>query len=250
MSRVVAVVKAHATREWPWTGAFVLAAWFAITDGTAALFGALTAAAQAHDSLPLAVLAAMSLAVPIGLVSVAWRPWIRLVCRALARPLPLSASADPSLARLVAGIERRLETLTARLKALPEARRGFLADLAAAAQGTAQDVGRAVERLATLPDPDLPGQSLTEAPTAPTGTPRPTDSRDAEVQRLLALAAALDDALAAVDLAAAGVAPDPVALATRSSALLALHEEFAPRAIDVAPEGAAGALAGPPRAVR
>jgi hypothetical protein len=117
----------------------------------------------------------------------------------------LLEEGDPAVRRLAAGIERRLRLLRERLAAAPESRRMVLEGLSTAAR----DLGVQAHALAAC------AASLGEAAAAPgeaAGADTPTlphglaGGRDRALDRLLEIAAALDDALAAAGAAAHGSA--------------------------------------------
>jgi tRNA A-37 threonylcarbamoyl transferase component Bud32 len=115
---------------------------------------------------------------------------------------------DPAVRRLAAGIERRLSLLRDRLAAAPQSERMVLEGLAAAAQELGRHAQALSTRAAALGDPALelgsPGSSDaagTDAPTLPHGLEA---GRDRALDRLLEIAASLDDALATVGVHAQG----------------------------------------------
>jgi hypothetical protein len=112
----------------------------------------------------------------------------------------LLEEGDPAVRRLAAGIERRLGLLQARLAAAPESRRMVLAGLAAAARDLGQQARGLAARAASLTEmaPAQLEAAGAEVPTLPHGL---ATSRDHALDRLLEIAAALDDALAAADAA-------------------------------------------------
>lgn len=108
---------------------------------------------------------------------------------------------DPAVCRLLEGINRRAARLRERQAGAPEAIRFLLDELQRAALELVREAALLAERAAELPDAlapltPLPGSPvLPEAPTLISA--RKVDQRDAIIARLLEIAAALDEALAA-----------------------------------------------------
>ena len=105
------------------------------------------------------------------------------------------AEGDPAVRRLEDGIARRLAALRAKLQAAPGATQMLLADLRAAAE----DLGVQAKVLATqaaAAEGAAPLTPVAELQTLPHGM---VAGRDLALDRLLEIAAALDDALAVAD---------------------------------------------------
>ena len=115
----------------------------------------------------------------------------------------LLEEGDPAVRRLAAGIERRLTLLRERLAAAPASERMVLEGLARAAQELGRHAQALATRAAALGDPALGSseQAGTDAPTLPHGLEA---GRDRALDRLLEIAASLDDALATVGAQAQG----------------------------------------------
>ena len=139
---------------------------------------------------------------------------------ALGAPLRAAAGlpdGDPAVRRLAAGIARRVASLRARVSSARDADRAVAAELLEAAEAVTAEAGALADRAAREEDPLLAGARAAtaraagvraaaarageaeasahdEAATAPQGV----TTRDRAIDRLLEMAAALDDALAVV----------------------------------------------------
>ena len=137
---------------------------------------------------------ALTLAVALGLMIAlfpALEVWRRLSVLAFP-PLRATAQGDPAVAALAARIDRGLGMLRARVAAAPGHLKLLLDELGHAAEAAVAEGRVVAERVAQLPDPLAPPD---EVATAPSGLPRrPDEERDSGMQRLLRLAAALEDA--------------------------------------------------------
>ena len=99
---------------------------------------------------------------------------------------------DPAVRRIADGIDRRLQTLRERIAAAPAATRMVLAELGDAAAAAGSAAARLAGAAALVADPLAKG-----SPDAHTLPPGSGAARDRAVDRLLEVASALDDALAA-----------------------------------------------------
>ena len=106
-------------------------------------------------------------------------------------PLDALPEGDPSVRRLMEGIVRRVARLRETRRAAPPAAKMVLGELIDASEKLQEVAARLAERAAVIDDP-LGG------PEAKTIAPGEAVARDAALERLLELASALDDALAAV----------------------------------------------------
>jgi hypothetical protein len=148
--------------------------------------------------------------------AVAWSESEDRVCAPF-RDLPCG---DPALWRIFQGIRGRLDALRARVRKGAPAEQMLTADLIDAAAQTEAAARQLTEQLAALPDAFAPATHA-EAATLPHGFASSAVARDRGVARLLAVAGALDDALAAVE-------TDPApGLRRASQALRSLDEELA-----------------------
>jgi hypothetical protein len=105
-------------------------------------------------------------------------------------PIERLPEGDPAVRRLMDGIARRVARLREKAEAAPAATRMLLEELIEAGERLRESARELADRTAVLDDP-LAG------PEAKTLPPMAAAARDAALGRLLEMAAALDDALAA-----------------------------------------------------
>jgi hypothetical protein len=124
-------------------------------------------------------------------------------------PIDQLPEGDPAVRRLMEGIARRVARLHQRKEKAPPATQMILEDLLEAAERLREAAARLADKAASMEDP------LTSPEVGAVSAGAAT-ARDAAVQRLLEIASALDDALAA--------APDAP---STSLQLKRMHEETA-----------------------
>ena len=160
------------------------AAWTLVRIQTAtSTLGADSLSAWAFGAYAVVVLAALMGGL-VGLLS-----WALLGMGAQA-PIERLPEGDPAVRRLMDGIARRVARLRERADAAPQATRALLADLIEVGDRMRDSARDLADQAAALDDP-LAG------PEAQTLPPLAASARDAALGRLLEMAAALDDALAA-----------------------------------------------------
>lgn len=101
-------------------------------------------------------------------------------------PIDHLPDGDPAVRRLMEGIARRVARLQQRKEAAPQATQMILEDLIEGAERLREAAAKLADRAATMEDPMTNPEAGDES-----------TARDAAVQRLLEIASALDDALAA-----------------------------------------------------
>ena len=197
-------------------GRWLRSRWFHFWQGLAlaclACAGALAAALSSDAAHPKALLPTLAFSALIGTFYVSMISLAILPVLARKPPLlPPAAVGDPALLRLVTGVARRARRLRERIRGLPSGARLAALPLIASAEeaddACAQVMARAAHR-ATADDPEA------EA------------ARDRLVERMLVIGAALDEALAGAESAAAAAQQVDAALRRlRGETALALLPE-------------------------